>query len=205
MKFLNIGCGAMRPPYNEECGVPKHLIGDINTPWLNMDTLRDSFKDPLCLEMVLLSKEFNYIEHDLRKPMPFLDGHFDGILASHVLEHLDLQETLVILNECKRVLKDGGVLRISVPDAERFYSLSLKEKIGPVNWGEPGREGVSFMRYALFFEQHKQVFSKQVLFCYLLETDFSAFSEVKFQQTICPGLADLDNRERFSLFVEAVK
>ncbi len=61
---------------------------------------------------------------DIRKPLPFESGTVDAVYASHVLEHLDREEGLGLLQECRRVLKPGGILRIVVPDLEdlcRFY------------------------------------------------------------------------------------
>jgi predicted SAM-dependent methyltransferase len=49
------------------------------------------------------------------------DGTVDLIYNCHVLEHFKRREVAKVLGEWKRVLKPGGVLRISVPD---FASLS---------------------------------------------------------------------------------
>jgi len=45
--------------------------------------------------------------------LPFTDASFDVVIASHIIEHLDTPETL--LRECLRVLRPGGVLRVSCP------------------------------------------------------------------------------------------
>lgn len=49
--------------------------------------------------------------------LPFGDGAVGFILAEHFLEHLLLVEAAMLLDECFRVLCDGGVLRVAVPDA----------------------------------------------------------------------------------------
>lgn len=66
---------------------------------------------------------------DIRKPLPFEDGSVDAVYASHVLEHLDREEGLGLLRECRRVLKPAGIVRIVVPDLEdlcRFYLQRLE-------------------------------------------------------------------------------
>lgn len=49
--------------------------------------------------------------------LPFEDGSFNTIYLRHVLEHLE--QPLICLSECYRVLNNGGMIRIEVPDAQR--------------------------------------------------------------------------------------
>jgi SAM-dependent methyltransferase len=44
------------------------------------------------------------------------DGHFDLILASNLLEHLDLDEALLCVGEMRRLLKPGGQVCIIQPN-----------------------------------------------------------------------------------------
>jgi len=57
------------------------------------------------------------IVHDVSDLWFFKDGELDGIIASHVLEHI--ADTKAVLTEWNRVLKPGGTLIIVVPDAEK--------------------------------------------------------------------------------------
>ncbi|MCL4694124.1 MAG: methyltransferase domain-containing protein [Candidatus Hydrogenedentes bacterium] len=45
--------------------------------------------------------------------LPFRNGAFDVVVASHIIEHLD--DPSAMLHEIDRVLRPGGVLRISCP------------------------------------------------------------------------------------------
>lgn len=54
--------------------------------------------------------------HNIRKPLPFPDGSASVIYASHLLEHLYLEDGRSLMTECFRVLQHGGVLRVVVPD-----------------------------------------------------------------------------------------
>ncbi len=47
--------------------------------------------------------------------LPFPDNHFDGVILSEILEHLD--DDVAGLREVWRVLKPGGVVAITVPNA----------------------------------------------------------------------------------------
>lgn len=51
------------------------------------------------------------------------DDAVDLIYMSHVLEHVSHREMVTTLREMRRILKDGGVLRISVPDFEHVLAI----------------------------------------------------------------------------------
>lgn len=57
---------------------------------------------------------------DLARGIPYPDRTFDVVYHSHLLEHLDREQAPDFLRECHRVLKDGGVLRVVVPDLEQL-------------------------------------------------------------------------------------
>jgi ubiquinone/menaquinone biosynthesis C-methylase UbiE len=69
-------------------------------------------------------KGLNVIKANLNKKLPFEDASFDGIIMSHVIEHLE--NPYKTLKELKRILKDGGKLVIVTPnfatDYKNFYN-----------------------------------------------------------------------------------
>ena len=52
---------------------------------------------------------------NVEEPLPFEDGRFDAVVAGELLEHLRFPDELV--TEIRRVLRPGGVLAGSVPNA----------------------------------------------------------------------------------------
>lgn len=59
------------------------------------------------------------VRSDLRAGLPFASGVFDDVYASGVLEQIGPNEQFRhALNECHRVLHDGGVLTAIVPNAQ---------------------------------------------------------------------------------------
>jgi predicted SAM-dependent methyltransferase len=58
--------------------------------------------------------------------VPLADGTADFIYHSHVLEHLCREDARRFLQECHRILKPGGILRIAVPDLEDAAREYLK-------------------------------------------------------------------------------
>jgi SAM-dependent methyltransferase len=58
------------------------------------------------------------IVHDLLSfPYQIKDGTFDIIYLRHVIEHFDIDEISLVINECHRILSNHGKLNISVPHA----------------------------------------------------------------------------------------
>jgi predicted SAM-dependent methyltransferase len=54
-------------------------------------------------------------ETDITKPLPYADNTVDFILAEHLIEHTDGPAALRFMDECHRILKPLGVLRVCVP------------------------------------------------------------------------------------------
>ncbi len=67
---------------------------------------------------------------DISRGIPYPDQTFSVVYHSHLLEHLQKQEAFSFIQDCYRVLKPGGVIRIAVPDLEQIARsyLSVLEK-----------------------------------------------------------------------------
>ena len=71
------------------------------------------------------------------------DSTADEILMGDFLEHIQYAKTNFVLKESYRVLKSGGVIRISVPDMEKVMPLWLRQKgmdlgLTMLIWGQQG-------------------------------------------------------------------
>ena len=77
------------------------------------------------------------IAHDLSKGIPFANETFDLVYHSHVLEHFPKAAAADFMQECCRVLRPGGILRVVVPDLEqiaRLYLTSLEKAPSSPHW-----------------------------------------------------------------------
>lgn len=68
---------------------------------------------------------------DAAHPTSNLFGRFDGVFASHVLEHFPYYMTQDVLTEWAKLLKDGGELHIVVPSLEWAAREVLAETPNP--------------------------------------------------------------------------
>lgn len=75
---------------------------------------------PDWINLDLVSRDPEVRQHDLREGLPFGEGTVDACYSSHVLEHLDREEADFFIREQRRVLKQGGIIRIAVPDLEQI-------------------------------------------------------------------------------------
>ena len=66
------------------------------------------------------------LSYDLRNGIPFLSDSVDRIYTSHMLEHIPYRELVIFLNECHRVLKDGGELSVCVPNTGYYMKAYSK-------------------------------------------------------------------------------
>jgi predicted SAM-dependent methyltransferase len=62
---------------------------------------------------------------DATRPYPFPDGSFQYVFAEHMIEHVPRDGARVMLSEVRRVLRPGGVLRLTTPDLD--FLLKLRE------------------------------------------------------------------------------
>lgn len=73
------------------------------------------------------SKNVKY--HNIKKRLPFKANSVDVIYHSHVLEHFTKEEGECFITDCYRILKNGGIMRVVVPDLEsicREYLINLE-------------------------------------------------------------------------------
>jgi predicted SAM-dependent methyltransferase len=71
------------------------------------------------------SNNESVIQYDLTKGIPYESETFEVVYHSHVLEHFSKNDGELFMQECYRVLKPGGIIRIAVPNLEEIVKLYL--------------------------------------------------------------------------------
>lgn len=174
MKLLNLCCGATRPQSTP------------SVEWVNIDNLYATLL-PGTPERDNLNMEGNYINMDVESELFDFSrkhvGYFDGIIASHCVEHWDCQTAAKIMTECHMLLKNDGCLVVSVPDASYFrqvYEVDCVDKAEEL-FGEPIHlpDGeTTFFGYGLWNRFHKAILTEDALWCYLKRAGFGYVTKV---------------------------
>lgn len=99
-----------------------------------------------------IQSEYADMKLDINNLEVFSNGTVDQIYICHVLEHISRQKILNLFLEWNRVLKIGGILRISVPDFEKVIKVYLKNKnmsdiIGFLNGGQRDKFDFHFVNF----------------------------------------------------------
>jgi SAM-dependent methyltransferase len=146
---------------------------------------------------------------DLRAELPFPDASVDYAVAIHVLPHLRLDALAPALARIRRVLKPGGVLRLALPDLEKAIAAYARRDAGyfaipDAQWRSLGAKLVAQIVW------HNDVatpFTFDLAAEALGKAGFARTERCGFRETRSrfPAIVELDNRERESFFVEAVR
>lgn len=109
--ILDVGCGL---------GYFTDMISHTGAECLGIDL------DDKCIKYCQSNMRGEYRLVDINK-LPFQDNYFDKVLCTEVLEHIN--HNGVVLDEIKRVIKNNGVIVVSVPCSEGIFG-SLFKRIG---------------------------------------------------------------------------
>jgi hypothetical protein len=132
------------------------------------------------------------------KPWPFADDTAEAIFSSHVVEHLSLHSARVCVRNAYRVLKKDGVLRIVVPDLDKYIAEYRSDTA--YEWAREVYEADNTSEKNM----HHFMYNCESMTRLMREAGFSDVRRVSYRAGRCPDIDQLDNRPD-SLFMEAVK
>ncbi|MGZ5177695.1 MAG: class I SAM-dependent methyltransferase [Burkholderiales bacterium] len=116
------------------------------------------------------------------EPLPFNDGSFDAVVCCQVLEHFS-HSHLPAVREMRRVLRDGGIVEIDVPNAASFRNRSrmLRGKNITYDYREHYLHAapVLYKGHSFFPLRHNREFTRLELQLLLAEARFRNI-EVRF-------------------------
>lgn len=172
------------------------LNNSRDTVWTNIDILD--------LKEYAKAYSYNFIQCDAKNRLPFPDKEFDYIVVSHFLEHLTRDEALSFLNECRRVLKPLGIIRVSVPDTDLLIRKYKEGSLGYFDEINPECEKATTQLdklHTLLFSGHKDVYDEATLQVTMSKAGFNSKRRV-FNEITIPNI--FDYHADLSLYVEAM-
>ena len=207
------------------CGTArKFREGWMNTDILPMPDRNGGRTEPGRIARISRTGEdhWYYLQHDSVEPYPFEDGSFEWAFAEHFLEHLTPDEAVGWLSDVRRLLKPGGVLRVTTPNLRRYVEGYLdpeqrffaehRERVGRLRAFE--EEGVpdrrAWMVNQIFYMwHHKWIYDFDEVRHVAEGAGFApdAVVERAFQEGPVPEIwaLDLPMRSDESLYVELTK
>lgn len=175
MKKLNFGCGSIQPK-----------------DWTNVDHDLEFVKDPKReVPLWTTTKTFH-------------DDEFDIIVAHAVVQQFEWHEMVDELKELRRILKPGGLLRISLPDILEGFEAYKRDDIA---WFPNGEEKIDdrFAAWLTWYSTSKTLLTEHALINKLFEAGFLHIIPSSFGESTVPEAAELDTRENEFFFLEVTK
>jgi predicted SAM-dependent methyltransferase len=181
---------------------------DLRPGWVNIDLALYNGNVPTTVPPQAI-----FVNHDLRAGIPLETGCADLVYSSHFFEHLEYVEAVRLIRDSYRILRPGGVFRLSIPDFRRCFEAYVRgdaEFFAPlaghplIDGLEPGTATlVDFLNYAVYQSgEHRWIADEEKLVSLLRRVGFMRAERMEYEEGLDPGS---ELRRRFSLYVQASK
>jgi len=160
--------------------------------------------------------ESYFVRLDACQPLPFAADSIDWVYAEHMIEHIKLADAMRWTREVKRMLRTGGLLRITTPDLGKYVAGYLhddgffaRHREASMKAGVPLESRRAFMVNQIFrFHGHQWIYDFDELRYVLGLAGFPAESiaERAFREGVIPEVASMDRafRRAETIYIEAL-
>jgi len=203
MRKLNLGSG------------PNSAGGWINYDWGLLPFLGKFGLTKIFVKLGLLDKSYDWkwpeiTLVDIKNELPDENESVNFIYCSHVLEHFEKEEARDILKECRRVLKDKGIIRIVLPDLNKIIkNYTNAEQFNREFFGFDKDLYVGFLGKIkrLFIRGHQWMYDEKSAKDLLKDAGFNEIKICGFRKGKVPDLdkLDLEQHQKLSVYYEAKK
>ncbi|MFJ9950903.1 class I SAM-dependent methyltransferase [Kitasatospora sp. NPDC091207] len=158
-----------------------------------------------------------FTQLDIGRPLPFADASVDWVYAEHLIEHVTMPIAVGWLREARRVLRPGGVLRITTPDLARYltgyatddgFLAKHRRRLTTMGFGPPMPQRPAFLINQIFrYYGHQWIYDLDELRHVLTRAGFEAdrIRPCAYREGVRADVADLDTAFRTdeTVYVEA--
>lgn len=209
---LNIGCGpgGQIEGYINIDNSPSILLGKFSAIKKALWALRIIDKSKF------ISDWSGVTRCDVSKGIHYSNNTVDKIYSSHLLEHLPRDKGVILIKECFRILKHGGVMRLVIPDllfhAEQYVDVTralVAREVLPNNriahdiflntiYG-------AYLNKRRYGAEHYYMYDLPTLVSILKNSGFENIRKCEFKEGADEELASFDSRPNESLHIECIK
>ena len=126
---------------------------------------------------------------DVTAGLPFEDVQF--IFAEHFIEHLQFDAAMELMRECRRVLRDDGVLRLSTPNLDWVWASHYKK----VMTQEEAVLACFAINRAFRGWGHQFLYNETTLRSLLLDAGFADVVRCEYGESEHPELRGIERHE----------
>ncbi len=127
---------------------------------------------------------------DVTREFPFEDLSF--VFAEHFIEHLDYRDALRLLRDCRRALRDEGVLRLSTPNLDWVWASHYRRVLND----EQQVLGCFALNRAFRAWGHQFLYNFGALAATLRDAGFADVVRCQYGESPHPELRGLEAHER---------
>jgi predicted SAM-dependent methyltransferase len=164
----------------------------VASGWINADRVAREGVDIAC---------------DIRDGLPLASGTLDYAFSMHALQEVPLPDLVPVLEELRRVLRPGGVLRLCLPDLDK--GIAAYQRGDASHFLVPDEDasslGGKLVTHMLWYGHSRSLFTADFADELLRRAGFAGVEHVAAGVTASalPEIVELDDRAHESLFVEA--
>jgi predicted SAM-dependent methyltransferase len=157
------------------------------------------------------------LHFDVLGGLPLADDCLRGVNLSHFLEHFDIETGAGLLRECCRVLRPGGVIRVSCPDLKKYARAYVDGDAGfyrqmatraYCNYRRLPTHGAVFAGKAYDGDNgHKWFYDAETVMDLLKDAGCSRAEERRLHDSALPRIGDVEPAYRAveSFYVEGIR
>jgi len=131
---------------------------------------------------------------DITKKLPYPDESVDIVFCEHCIEHIEYEQFVFFTEECFRILKEGGRIRLATPCIDKIVAIKDKDYIDFAckRFSRRPSTYANMINIMLTCHGHKFVYDKETLELVLSER---RFKKIKFYNASVSDVEELCNLE----------